>query len=202
MAKTSGGLRKTGGFKGQDSNYKGSVKNIRPLASMKENAVYREVKQGIARFHAVLGVRQKEVHLADLQGAIGVHVTENGVSKAVYLNAKTFDQKKPSIVSEVKGGYKTGFLTQTNKPIQHAITHELAHATWNSHLTSPNSVAAGKSINRMYNNWMKDGGKKGYGAYAKTNVNEFFAETATKAIHGTSDRYTRGVRGIIRKYKL
>lgn len=37
---------------------------------------------------------------------------------------------------------------------------------------------------------------------AKTNINEFWAETSAKAVRGDQDRYTRAVRGIIKKYKL
>lgn len=48
----------------------------------------------------------------------------------------------------------------------------------------------------------KDKTKKGYGRYSMTNVNEFWAETVTKAVHGRSDKYTTAVKRIARKYKL
>lgn len=44
--------------------------------------------------------------------------------------------------------------------------------------------------------------KSGYGKYAETNVSEFWAETVTKAIHGKSDKYTKKVKEICKKYKL
>ena len=40
------------------------------------------------------------------------------------------------------------------------------------------------------------------GKYAETNVSEFWAETVTKAIHGKSDKYTKKVKEICKKYKL
>lgn len=84
----------------------------------------------------------------------------------------------------------------------HIITHELAHATWNSNLSSPNAKAAGKSVNSLYKKWRADKGKSGYGKYASTNVSEFWAEVCTKAVHGKSDKYTSAAKGIIKKYKL
>ena len=48
----------------------------------------------------------------------------------------------------------------------------------------------------------KDKTKKGYGRYSMTNVNEFWAETVTKAVHRRSDKYTTAVKRIARKYKL
>ena len=38
--------------------------------------------------------------------------------------------------------------------------------------------------------------------YAKTNVNEFWAEVCTKAVHGKADKYTKAAKDIIKKYKL
>lgn len=82
------------------------------------------------------------------------------------------------------------------------MTHELAHATWNSHLSSPNAKAAGKEIKSLYKKWSGDKKKTGYGKYAKTNVNEFWAETITKGIHGKSDKYTKAAKSIVKKFKL
>lgn len=47
-----------------------------------------------------------------------------------------------------------------------------------------------------------DKSKQGYGKYAKTNVNEFWAEVCTKAVHGKADKYTKAAKDIIKKYKL
>lgn len=203
MAKTSGSNNRTGGHTTTDANYKGEIKNVKSLVTIKHPDVYKEVKSAISRFHAVMGVRQREVKLATLSGAVGVHVTGmDGKSQGIYLNSKIFNGTKASIIAQKKSGYASGFLTRTNKPIQHTVTHELAHATWNNRLSSPNAKAAGKEVGALYNKWLRDTKKKGYGSYAKSNVNEFFAETTTKAIHGNSDKYTKKVKGIIRKYKL
>jgi len=43
---------------------------------------------------------------------------------------------------------------------------------------------------------------KGYGKYAYSNVNEFWAEVTTRAVLGSSDKYTRFVKSTIKKYKL
>lgn len=103
MGRNSGGVTSGGTPKGRgDVNYKGKITGLRDLVTVKDKAVYKELKEGISRYHTMLGVRQK----------------------------------------------------------------------------------------------------KGYGQYAKTNINEFWAETSAKAVRGDQDRYTRAVRGIIKKYKL
>ena len=90
----------------------------------------------------------------------------------------------------------------TNKPVAHILTHELAHATWNDSLKGQRQQAASKEIKALYKSWSRDKEKTGYGRYASTNVSEFFAETATKAVHGVADRYTSELKRIIKKYGL
>lgn len=201
MGRQSSGTR--GGLQPGDSSYKGKITKVESLVHIKERDVYRDVTAGISRYHAVMGVRQRNVKLAEMSaGVLGVHVTSGGKSEAVYLNKVYFNQKKSTITSKTKKGYDSGWHTKTNKPMAHTITHELAHATWNSHLAGANQKAAGKEIKKLYTQWMKDKKKKGYGDYAKTNVNEFWAETVTKAVHGRADKYTKAVKSIAKKYKL
>ena len=52
MAKTSGS---NGGLPNGDSNYKGTVGKLEPLASIKNPKVYKTVKESISRFHSILG---------------------------------------------------------------------------------------------------------------------------------------------------
>lgn len=202
MAETSGGAGR-GGFAPGDANYKGTIKNIKPLASIKHNDVYRDIKQGIAKYHSRLGVRQKDIKIATLEpGTNGVHVTTLGKSSNIYLSSAVFNKPKTQIVNRVKSAYNSGWSTKTNKPIQHTVVHELAHATWNSHLTGAKHKAAGKDIAKLHRAWKKDKKKSGYGAYSKTNINEFWAEVTTKSVLGKADKYTRGAKSIIKKYKL
>ena len=205
MGKSSGSER-NGGFAVRDNVSKrgGEIKNVRDLATIKNAEVYREMKQGISRYHAVMGVRQRSVKLADLpESTNGVHVTSSGKSDGVYLNAKIFDKmSKSEIKQRVQKAYDSGWSTRTNKPVQHTITHELAHATWNSRLSSPQAQAAGKEIKALARQWYKDTKKTGYGEYAHKNTNEFWAEVVTKAVHGTPDKYTRRAKAIVKKYKL
>ncbi len=205
MAKTSGSnsARKTGGLPSGDSSYKGKVGKLESISNIKNPQVYKAVKESISRYHSVLGVRQQDIKLGTLPPGIGgVHVTANGSSRQVVLNKSVFNGSKKSIENSIAGAYKSGQLTKTNKPIAHIVTHELAHATWNSHLTSPNAKAATKSIKSLYAKWIEDKRKSGYGKYAATNISEFFAEVSTKAVHGKADRYTSQVKNIIKKYNL
>lgn len=207
MAKTSGSNSNrppsTGGLKGGDANYKGSVGKLESLVKIQDPQVYKSVKQSISRYHSVMGVRQREVKIGDLPSGVGgVHVSQGGSSKVVILNKSLFNTDKKQIASWAQTGYKSGHLTKTNKPISHIVTHELSHATWNQHMTSPKAKAAGKEISTLYRTWSKDKKKSGYGSYAKTNVSEFFAEATTKSIHGKSDKYTRKIKSIVKKYDL
>ena len=202
MGRNSGGAGH-GGLQPGDSSYKGKIKNVESLVHMSDPALYKATKEAISRYHAVMGVRQRDVKLADMgKNVYGVHVTSDGKSEAVYLNKKHFNQKKSAVEKSHSEGYATGWSTRTNKPVAHTVTHELAHATWNNHLSAPNARAAGKEIQKLYTQWSRDKKKQGYGKYATTNVNEFWAETVTKAIHGKADKYTRAVKAIADKYKL
>lgn len=202
MGRQSSGVR--GGLQPGDSSYHGKIGRLNPLKAIQDKQVYKAVGEAISRYHSVLGVRQQEIKLAELaDNTLGVHVTENGKSSAIYLNSSKFKTRsKQEIIDQTRKGYKSGWHTVTNKPIAHTVTHELAHATWNDHLTGKNQRAAASEIRGLYKSWMKDKSKTGYGTYAKTNVNEFWAETVTKAVHGTSDPYTKEVKRIIKKYKL
>ena len=202
MGRRSGGGA-NGGMGRGDSNSKGSITGVESLKNIQDKKLYNEMKSAISRYHSALGIPQKEVKLANLEGAYGVHVTENGKSKGVYLDKATFKKGTVQSVSAQKQkDYASGWSTKTNKPVAHTLTHELAHATWNSHLSSPNAKAAGKEIKSLYKKWSGDKKKTGYGKYAKTNVNEFWAETITKGIHGKSDKYTKAAKSIVKKFKL
>ena len=193
-----------GGLQPGDSAFKGKPKNAEDLKNIKDRIVYNEMKSAISRFYKELGIPQRKVKLADLPpGTFGVHLTKNGKSEGVYLNKKLYKNKtKAEIENAKKEGYKTGWATKTNKPIAHTITHELAHSVWNSHLSSTKAKGAGVEIQKIYKTWLKDKTKSGYGKYAKTNVNEFFAETITKGIHGKADKYTKALKKIVKDYKL
>ena len=135
-----------------------------------------------------------------------MHVTRGGQSEAVYLDTSFYKTGNVAKVVKAKqGAYNSGFLTKTNKPVQHTIVHELGHATWNNHLTGQKQVAASKDIQATYREFRREyasGKLKGYGKYSTSNVNEFWAEATTKAVLGKSDKYTKFVKSTIKKYKL
>ena len=208
MGKSSGGVRATGGLGGDRSgNAKRSdVKNTESLSKIKNAALRREIQQGISKYESRLGVRQRNVQLATMTDAVGVHVTAAGKSDGVYLNKRYFKNANVAqVVAMKQSAYKSGFLTKTNKPVQHTIVHELGHATWNSHLIGANAVAARRDIVAKYRDFKKEysrGKLKSYGKYATANVNEFWAEATAKAVLGKADKYTRFVKATIKKYKL
>lgn len=204
MSKSHGGTKDS--WLGGDANYKGEIKNIETLKALEPSA-YQAIGTAIQRFHSVLGVRERNIKLADIAGHVmGVQESLGGKSVGVYLNKKYFKGWEATEISDrMKELYEKGWQTKTNKPVAHVITHELGHALWNSSLTSANAKAAGKEIKALSEQWLRDRkGREagGYGKYARTNINEFFAETITKAVHGQSDKYTEAIKKIVKKYKL
>lgn len=203
MGKSSGGVR--GGLQPGDSSFTGSIRNPEDLVKIKNPAVYREMKSAIARYHSVMGVREQSVKIADLPpNTYGVQTTDvrTGRSTGVFINKKVHNQSKATIEKYIRRGYDNGWTTRTNKPIAHAITHELAHASWNSAMKGVKYKAAQKEIQKLSARWLADKNKKGYGKYAHSNLDEFWAEVVTKAVHGTQDRYTAAVKRIAKKYQL
>lgn len=203
MGRNSSGLRGEISLPTGDGNYKGEIKNVQDLVKIKDPEVYKAVGEAISRYHSVMGVRERKVKLADLDDdTLGVQVNKNGKSQAVYLNKKIHNMSKKDIERIVRGDYKSGWMTKTNKAIAHTVTHELAHATWGSDMKEPKHKGAKKEILKLYDTWRRDKTKRGYGEYAKADVDEFWAETVTKAVHGKQDKYTRAVKSIAKRFEL
>ena len=183
----------------RDTNYKGKIENVESLKNIKDPKLYNEMKSAISRFYKELGLKEKNIKLADLSG----NVYGIGGEGGVFLNKKYFKNKtKQQVADAMKQDYANGWQTKTNKPVAHVLTHELAHTVWMKGKAGAKYQAAGKEIQKVYNAWKKDGRKSGYGKYAGSNVSEFFAETITKAIHGKADKYTKALKKIVKDYKL
>lgn len=181
------------------------ISNVESLKNMEDRALYNATKQAISRFYKEMGMPQRKVKLADFNddSVAGVHRTKDGKTEGVYLNKKDFKKGTVESISKgLKSAYKNKLLTQTNKPVSHVVTHELAHSVWNAHMTGAKQKAAGKVIEGVFNQWKADKTKSGYGRYAGSNVSEFYAETITKGIHGNADAYTKQLKAITKKYKL
>lgn len=195
-----------GGFGSAEAGNVKTPTKLYPLSSIKDKKVYSSLKEAISRYESTMGVRQREVKLGKLgNGVGGVHVSSGGQSEVIVLNKSVYNSKKSNyktLSSWASRGYDSGHITRTNKPVSHIVTHELAHATWNSHLSGKQHKAAAPHIDRVYKSFLKDKKKSGYGRYAHTNVNEFYAEVSTKAIHGKADKYTRKIKTINKKYGL
>lgn len=74
MGRNSAGVK--AGTNDGGGQYKGKISRVGSLVEMKDKAMYKATKEAISRYHAVMGVRQMNVKLADLGGsAYGVHVT-------------------------------------------------------------------------------------------------------------------------------
>lgn len=173
------------------------------IDSLKHREVVKQLNRGVSRYEKVMGVRERTIRVANTGNAYGVTFINANGSQGIYLNKRVFNQTRNQIeASYKKSNYETGFKNLTNRPIQHTITHELAHATWTSSYTGAKQKAAGVEIKSLYRSWARDRKKTGYGTYGASNVDEFWAEVVTKGIHGKADKYTKKAISIARKYKL
>lgn len=173
------------------------------LSSLKSREVEKQLNRAISRYESVMGIRERTIKIANIGDNYGVTYINKDGSQGVFLSKSFFNQSRNAIESQYrKSNYETGFKNITNRPIQHTLTHELAHATWTSSYKSPKHVSAGKEIRALYKKWSADTKKKGYGSYGKRNVDEFWAEAVTKGIHGKSDKYTKKAISIAKQYKL
>ena len=178
------------------------------IKDMKNRDMQKELQQAMSRFHKVMGMRERVVMLAPMDGAYGVTYIDGNGSHGIYLNSKYFDVPKKQFAERyAKDNYnrRHGFKNTTRNPAQHTITHELAHATWTSNYTGAAQRAAGIEIKALYKQFKNDKSstrQKNYGSYGRSNVDEFWAEVITKAIHGDNDRYTRRALAIAKRHKL
>lgn len=182
-----------------------TAKNVESLVNIKDPRVYKEVKAAISRYHSALGARTKDVKIADIKKGIGGFW--DGADNTIKLNKLYFNLPKKKADAVYENSAKKGLTTATNnRGISSIVMHELGHSTWSEYHKSANAIAATKSIRRVYDTWLKESSttkkKMGYGSYAETNINEFFAETAMKAVSGSKDKYTRAIKTIVKKYKL
>lgn len=178
------------------------INSAESLSNLKHREVTLQLQRGISRYEAVMGVRERNIKIAKVPGAFGATMVGADGSHGIYLNKSFFNRHRNIVESEYRKQYESGYKNKTNRPIQHTITHELAHATWNTSYTKPKYQAAGKEIKSLWRAWSRDNKKSGYGTYATKNVNEFWAEVITKGIHGNSDKYTKQAISIAKKYKL
>lgn len=183
------------------------VTNIESLNNIKDKKVRETVWRAISRYHTVLGVRQTNVMLADLPtfGTFGLHVTDDstGKSDSIYLNKAIFMQSYGNVKGIMENMYREGTFSRTNKPVAHTIVHELAHATFNDKLNTPNAIAAREEFSQMYKKFIGD--KKhneSYGLYARQKPNDFWSEVSVMAVYGPQDEYTKWLKATIKKYKL
>lgn len=212
--KTGRSRKTSGGLSPKDIKYTGEITGVEDLVKVKHPDVYKGLKATIAQFHTKLGVQDRSIKLAELEaGVSGVHMINGlGENAGIYLNKQMFNQTKKAIIADIVKSYSPAtkrnayaWTTKTNDPLGHVLTHELAHGVWSRFHQSPKHKAAGKEIFALFEQYKNDKAyrrKKGYGIYSLTNASEFFAEVATKAIHGNDDRYTVKIKKIVRKYKL
>lgn len=106
------------------------------IDSLKHREVVKQLNRGVSRYEKVMGVRERTIRVANTGNAYGVTFINANGSQGIYLNKRVFNQTRNYIeASYKKSNYETGFKNLTNRPIQHTITHELAHATWTSSYT-------------------------------------------------------------------
>ena len=94
MGRNSGGVVHTGGGGANAAIVVQAVQNSRSISTIKDRSVVKELQRGISRFESVLGIRERDVRIADLDkmNALGVTwIGPQGESAGILLNAKFFD---------------------------------------------------------------------------------------------------------------
>lgn len=121
---------------------------------MKNRDMEKQINRAISRYEKVMGVRERHVRLADIDGAYGVtYIGANG-SQGIYLSRRHFDTSKRKFEAAYKkSNYDNGFKNVTNRAAQHTVTHELAHATW----TSSYSSASTRRLEKKFPHFTKRG---------------------------------------------
>ena len=96
MGRNSAGVK--AGTNDGGGQYKGKISRVGSLVEMKDKAMYKATKEAISRYHAVMGVRQRNVKLADLGGsAYGVHVTSILTESILTRERRMFQESTPRI---------------------------------------------------------------------------------------------------------
>lgn len=175
-------------------------KNAKELSSIKDKAVYKEVMDGIAKFNAIFGMSndQKNIMLGRLdQWTAGTAYSyTNGKFKGILLNQTVFNKPLAEVVKTRQYAYSMGFSVRTSHPAQHTVVHELGHSLWNGKWTTSTDKV---KMQNLFNDFRKaypttaDRKKAGWGDYAASKVNEFFAEGIAKHILGKPDKYTKAI---------
>lgn len=136
---------------------------------MKDPQLYKATKEAISRFHSVLGVRERNIKLADLDGPT-MGISGDG---GIYLNKRYYNKSYKDLVGIEKRDYKKGFDTVTNKPQTHIVTHELAHSLWSRSKTGANHKAAEKRSNRSIKSGVQIQRKKDTGLMRRNMLMSF-----------------------------
>ena len=179
--------------------------NIPGFKRIKNPEVKKQLIQALVDYDNTFGVRQEDIRLKSLKGALGVHWTTGGQTGWIDLDSKTFVKKDAKgVKATMEYSMNTGFLVKNKQPMRMTLAHEVGHATWNQHMTSPKAQKAGVQFQKIYNAYLKDSktSASGWGRYSKTNVSEFVAEGITKHIYGKKDKYTKAIAKTIKDFKL
>lgn len=93
MGRNSGGVVNISGGGNIGKIVGKAVKESRAIHTIKDRSVVKELQSGISRFHAVMGVKERNVRIGDLSsiGALGVtYLGGDGKSTGILLNERFF----------------------------------------------------------------------------------------------------------------
>lgn len=115
MGRNSSGTR--GGLQPGDATYKGSIGKPEPLVNMKDPALYKATKEAISRYHAVLGVRQKNVKLAELSaGTLMAYTLRLMGSQRVFTLTRNIScKRKKRWKPHTRGAMRVGGVRKPTK---------------------------------------------------------------------------------------
>lgn len=170
-------------------------------------AVFRELKAGVSKVESRIGIDLPQGNLGFEENSerLGVHFG-SGDDRTVLLQKAFFNRNSSEIIKDLRREFKRKWAVTSPTPLQYVIVHELGHSIWVDRVEgrAKELFKLNKGILALHQKFLRDTarGRTPISIYARYNINEFFAETFTKAIIGRKQNaYSRELLKLLREHK-
>lgn len=170
-------------------------------------AVFRELKAGVSKVESRIGIDlpQGNLGFTDDGEFLGVHFG-SGDNRTVLLQRSFFNRSSRDIIKDLNSEFKRKWAVNSPTPLQYVAVHELGHSIWVDRVEgrAKELFKLNQGILKLHQKFLRDTarGRTPISVYARHNINEFFAETFTKAIIGRKQNaYSRELLKLLREHK-
>lgn len=172
-----------------------------------DRAVFRELKAGVSKVESRIGIDLPQSNLGFTTSGeyLGVHFGQ-GDGRTVLLQQAFFNRPAKEIIADLRKEFKSKFAVTSPTPLQYVVVHELGHSIWVDRVEgrAKELFKLNKGIEVLHERFLRDTarGRTPISRYARVNINEFFAETFTKAIIGRKQNtYSRRLLQLLREHQ-